>query len=98
MRRIYYNLLPGKAPTPREQILCRNVRSFYLRYFDGTLWRDDWDSQAQGDILPAAIEVTLELDRPDATEDSSTYKMTRVFAVPCGPTAAQQANGSGSTQ
>ncbi len=45
MRRIYYNLLPAKAPTPREQILCRNVHSaLYLRYFDGTLWRDDWDS------------------------------------------------------
>ncbi len=51
--------------------------------------------RALDDTLPSAVEVTLELDRPDATDDSSTYKMTRVYAIPCGPTAAQQAAGSG---
>lgn len=96
VRRVYYNLLPNKAPEPRVQILCRNIRSFYLRYYDGTLWRDDWDSKAQGDILPTAVEATLELDAPDAkTGDDSAYRITRVFAIPCGVSAAQAADGSG---
>ena len=96
VRRVYYNLLPNKAPEPRVQILCRNIRSFYLRYYDGTLWRDDWDSKSQGDILPTAVEATLELDAPDAkTGDDSAYRITRVFAIPCGVSAAQAADGSG---
>jgi len=95
VRRVYYNLLPSKAPEPRVQVLCRNVKSCYLRYYDGTLWRDDWDSKAQGDILPNAIEVTLEIDAPNsAPGDESAYKLTRVFALPCGVSAAQAASGS----
>ena len=95
VRRVYYNLLPSKAPEPRVQVLCRNIKSCYLRYYDGTLWRDDWDSKSQGDILPTAVEVTLELNGPDAQPgEESAYIMTRVFALTCGVSAAQAASGS----
>ena len=95
VRRVYYNLLSSKAPEPRVQVLCRNVKSCFLRYNDGTLWRDDWDSKGQGDILPNAVEVSLELDAPDSKPgDESVYKLTRVFALPCGVSAAQAASGS----
>ncbi|MEI6232785.1 MAG: GspJ family type II secretion system protein [Planctomycetota bacterium] len=95
VRRVYYNLLPSKASDPRVQVLCRNIRTCYLRYYDGTLWRDDWDSKAQGDILPNAIEVTLTLDVPDTrTGEDLVYTLTHVFAIPCGVSAAQAASGS----
>ena len=95
VRRVYYNLLPNKSPEPKVQILCRNIRSFYLRYYDGTLWRDDWDSKAQGDILPNAVEATLEIDAADSKPgDDVAYRITRVFALPCGVSASQAADGS----
>jgi hypothetical protein len=96
MRRVYYNLLPSRNPEPRVQVLCRDVRNFSLRYYDGSLWYTAWDSKSQNDTLPVAVEATLEFDGPDAKQgDDAAYKITRVFPIPCGVTAAQS---SGSTQ
>lgn len=92
VRRIYGNLMPSKQPEPRIQVLARDVRIFSFRYYDGSLWRDDWDSKLEGDILPMAVEVTLNIMVPATkTSDEGQYQMTRVFAIPCGVNAAQAA-------
>lgn len=90
-RRVTSNLLPSSAPLVREQVLCRNVRAFSLRYFDGTQWLESWDSAGQGDLLPLGVEVQIEFTLPvsDARDiEPSFYRMRRVFEVPCGRTAA----------
>lgn len=90
-RRVTSNLLPSNAPMIREQVLCRNVRAFSLRYFDGTQWLDSWDSAGQGDLLPLGVEVQIEftLSNVDPNElEPRFYRMRRVFEVPCGRTAA----------
>lgn len=47
------------------------VLAFGLRYFDGTLWSEEWDSASrQG--LPAAIEVSLRLRSPEEPIASTT--------------------------
>jgi len=91
LRRVTSNLLPSNAPLTREQVLCRNVRAFSLRYFDGTQWLESWDSAGQGDLLPLGVEVQIEFTLP-ITDSRDTeprfYRMRRVFEVPCGRTAA----------
>lgn len=94
VRRVTTNLLAATEPEPVEEILCRDVTTFTVRYFDGTQWHDDWDSTQFGDTIPMAVEVTLELLRPNdptramtdvATDPSnvSKYTATRTFLLPC---------------
>lgn len=91
LRRVTSNLLPSNAPLVREQVLCRNVRAFSLRYFDGTQWLESWDSAGQGDLLPLGVEVQIEFALPtNDTRDLEPrfYRLRRVFEIPCGRTAA----------
>lgn len=91
LRRVTSNLLPSNAPLIREQVLCRNVKAFSLRYFDGTQWLESWDSTAQGDLLPLGVEVQIEFILPvtDPRDvEARFYRMRRVFEIPCGRTAA----------
>jgi general secretion pathway protein J len=80
VRRITSNLLSPQEVQPDEEVLCRNVRSFALRYFDGTLWQDEWDSTQMGDVLPMAVEVRMSIQ---TSEDSQapTYDTYRVFTL-----------------
>jgi len=84
VRRITTNLLAPTTPEPDQEVLCRGVYAFALRYFDGTDWLETWDSTTQDNQLPAAVEVTLTLraDRPTGFQEAG-YHTTRVFLVPC---------------
>jgi type II secretion system protein J len=97
VRRVTRNLLSTLVPTPDEEILCRGVDGFNLRYFDGTDWQDSWDSTAVNNELPTAIEVTLELERPATDGGTQTLRYTRVFTVSCAtPAATDDSSTTGS--
>jgi len=84
LRRVSVHLLATRVEEPDEEVLCRGVRSFDLRYFDGLDWLESWDSAMQDNALPLAIEVTLELLDEDAEgTDEGGYFSCRVFRVPC---------------
>ena len=85
VRRTVHNLpLAVTEPLPQEEIICRGVRTFLLRYFDGLVWQDFWDSDQQLDAIPFAVELMLELERPGATSrDEPTYRVSRIFTLPC---------------
>ena len=83
LRRVSTNLLSPVLRDPDEEILGRGVVSFNLRYFDGTVWLDYWDSSAQEDVLPLAVEVTLEMEPADPARDPLPRRFTRVVAVSC---------------
>lgn len=92
VRRVTTRLLAAETPDPVEDVLCRNVLGFNLRYFDGASWLDSWDSTTQGDEIPPAVEVTLEMG--SILEGGSTrvdYKVVRVLRVLTqGPSATQE--------
>ena len=91
VRRLTLNLLATKVEDPAEEVLCRSVRSFGLRYFDGTEWLDDWDSGTEDNALPLAVEVTLELvGRRGEDTDEAGYRACRVFRIPCSSLQAGQ--------
>jgi type II secretion system protein J len=84
VRRTTVNLLASKVQEPPTEVLCRGVHAFNLRYFDGEQWWDTWDSTEQGDVLPLAVEVTLELEPQDGTSEvQEGYWASHVFPIPC---------------
>ena len=92
VRRVIRNLLAtSSTPNPDVEVICRGVGSFNLRYFNGTDWADTWDSTQQNNTLPAAVEVTLVLERDNGVmqpDGSRGFRYTRVVPMPCS-TAAQ---------
>lgn len=92
VRKVTTNLLSPKTLDPEEEILCGNVRSLNLRYYDGSDWQDDWDSSDNDDELPEAVEITIVLERDeDLDEDNyndddeeDLYEYTETIILPCG--------------
>ena len=95
VRSVTRNLLAPTEPTPEDEILVRNVKSFTLRYFDGSVWQDNWDSTTLGDILPVAVEMTLEtvMDDEKPGQPATTYKVTKVFPLACAQPATDTTGG-----
>lgn len=93
LRRITNNLLSPQEVTPDEEILCRNVRSFALRYYDGQLWYEDWDSTQMGDILPVAVQVDLQI-QTGTDSQAPLYHASRVFSFACHTDQATTSSGT----
>ena len=94
VRQVERNLMSPSTPEVEEEVLARGVQAFTLSYYDGYQWYDAWDSTTQGNVLPTAVEVTLDLTPPADTLASRAaaaapataeyvYRATRVFHLPC---------------
>lgn len=85
VRRITANILSPKVQVPAEEVLCRDVISLNLRYFDGYEWQDSWDSTARGNALPLAVEAQLAIATAGARQTMEPgYQIIRIFVLPCG--------------
>ena len=73
---------------PDVEVICRGVGGFNLRYYNGDTWADSWDSTQEDNTIPAAVEVTLTLDRTDASGVTRSYNYVRIFPLSAS-TAAQ---------
>ena len=92
VRRVIRNLLTSTPPSPDTEVICRNVSAFNVQYYDGAEWLDNWDSTAEDNTIPAAVAVTLELDRSaNQGHATQTTTFTRVFPLACS-TAAFDSN------
>ncbi len=84
VRRVTHNVLSTTEQPGEDEVLCRNIRSFTLRYFDGTDWQTDWDSTQLGDVLPAAVEITLDIAIPQASSsEPKVRRTTRIIPLAC---------------
>ncbi len=100
IRKVTTNLLSPRTIEPQEQVLCRNVRSLNLRYYDGEDWLDEWDSTADANSLPLAIQIDIQVlhngtnrtafsvprsaERSTQHEARSTRRLIQSFPIPCG--------------
>jgi len=91
IRRVTTNLLSPRTLEPTEQVLCRNVGSLNIRYFDGFTWLDDWDSTGQGDTLPPAVEIDLRITyKPSGSaKEPRPCRLIQSFLIPCGVVESQ---------
>ncbi len=99
VRKVTTNLLSPRDVDPDEQVLCRNVTSLNLRYFDGDSWLDEWDSTEDANSLPLAMEVDIELvyETKNGTTTSLTRRLLQSFEIPCGG-AVEEEDESGTGQ
>lgn len=103
IRWVTTNLLAPTTPVPKQEILCRGLRSFVLRYYDGFGWQESWDSTAQGSALPMAVEVDIEWDASLKDSGAATRngpraagpRLSHVIWIPCGQPATQPAASGG---
>jgi type II secretion system protein J len=93
VRRITNNLLSPQEVVPEDEILCRNVRSFALRYYDGAQWYEEWDSTQMGDLLPLAVQVDLQI-QTGTDSQAPLYHASRVFSFACHTDQAATATGT----
>jgi len=64
VRRVNRNVLATVQKPGDAELLCRGVRGFSVQYFDGSAWQTDWDPTQNGDVLPYAVRVTLDIEDP----------------------------------
>jgi hypothetical protein len=99
VRRVTRNVLAPVEEPQEEEIICRSITAFTIRYYDGLQWADTWDSAINGNTLPMAYEVTLEVAGPVDTTvaagegNLTTYRTTRSFFAPCRDEAALESLG-----
>jgi len=84
VRKSYSNLLPMQVEQPDTEVICRGVYGFNLRYYDpvSQVWEDSWDCSLYNNQLPAAIEITLQLERPALDGATRIIPFTRVVQMP----------------
>jgi hypothetical protein len=107
IRKITTNLLSPRAVDAEEQVLCRNVKSLNLRYYDeGNGWTNEWDSTADANSLPLAMEIDIQVSYngtnrsafsvPRSAEPSTQYearstrRLVQSFPIPCGGAQQQE--------
>lgn len=98
MRKVTTNLLSPKTVEYEEQVLCRNVRSLNLRYYDAEDgWTDEWDSTADANSLPLAMEIDIQVlhNGTGSASEPETRRLAQRFPIPCG--GAQDESESDST-
>ena len=74
VRSITRNLLPALTEEPESQWLMAGVQDVVFQFYDGTQWRDAWDSTTETTPLPQAIKVQISL----APEDSGPARLAPV--------------------
>ena len=83
VRSVTTNLLAQVTPEPFQEVLCRGVRSLNLRYYDGLAWQETWDSALRDNVIPSAVELTIELERTNSNGQVRVIRFPRVFLLSC---------------
>jgi hypothetical protein len=102
VRKVVRDLVSDQAPNPDVEVVCRGIGGFNLRYFDGTNWTDTWDSTEENNKIPAAVEVTLTLERDNGPSQNldgkPCFRFVRVIQLPCSTAASDSTVNSGALQ
>jgi prepilin-type N-terminal cleavage/methylation domain-containing protein len=89
LRQVTTDLLAPREMAPEEQVLCSGVVSMNLTYFDGSSWVDEWDSTADSNSLPLAVEIDIQIAHNGKhNKEAQKRRLVQSFAIPCKTVAA----------
>jgi type II secretion system protein J len=74
-RSVTRNLLSTLTPLPQDQWLLGGVESVQFLCYDGTQWRDSWDTTIADTNLPTAVRVLIELAGQDGAGESESIEL-----------------------
>jgi len=77
VRLVTRNLLPVMQEEVEEQWLMGDVRQLQFFFYDGTGWRNTWDSTTESTVLPKAIKLEIDL-----AQNGTTLKRPLELVVP----------------
>jgi type II secretion system protein J len=75
VRTVNRNLLATATQATDIQRLAGNIDSFDVSYFDGTQWRDTWDTTAGDTGLPRAVRVSVQVASSDGRSRGITQPL-----------------------
>ena len=59
-------------PDAQSKLLAAEIAQIGFRYFDGTDWQNEWDSE-ENNGFPPAIEIEIVIDPARISKDNTTY-------------------------
>ena len=71
VRSVTRNLLATATLDATDQLLLSNVRSMETYCFDGSSWRDNWDSTLGDTNLPVAVRVSIQMASGTSFDDAN---------------------------
>jgi type II secretion system protein J len=99
VRSVTRNLLATSTQATEEQRLLNNVESLEFLYFDGSQWRDSWNTSAGDTGLPAAVRVRIQMASSDGPTPRTVQPLEMVVLVETkagtNQTATATATGGG---
>lgn len=81
VRSVTRNLLSTATPEADDQFLMSNVQSLEFACYDGTDWRDAWDSSTGDTNLPVAVRVRIQRLTDNSAEGRNRQPIEMVFPV-----------------
>lgn len=94
VRGVTRNLLTYTTQTPETQRLVGDIQDLQFEFYDGTQWRDTWDTTAGDTGLPIAVRVSILPAAPRA----SVRREPIVMVVLLNSTGATNAVASTATE
>ncbi|HTL59055.1 MAG TPA: type II secretion system protein GspJ [Candidatus Limnocylindrales bacterium] len=81
VRTINRNLLATATQATEVQRLAGNIENLDFSYFDGTQWRDTWDTTAGDTGLPRAVRVSVQLASSEGPSRGITQPLQMVVLL-----------------
>lgn len=83
VRTVTRNLLATSGQVADVQKLVGNVENLDFSYFDGTQWRDTWDTSAGDTGLPRAVRVSIRLASRNGPSKPTDQPLQMLVPVNC---------------
>jgi len=81
IRSVTRNLLSTTAADSEDQYLMGKVQNMELACFDGSDWRDSWDTSMSDTNLPVAVRIRLELAADDPADARNEQPIEMIFPI-----------------
>jgi type II secretion system protein J len=98
VRTVTRNLLATATQVADIQRLAGNVENLDFFYFDGTQWRDSWDTTTGDTGLPQAVRVKLQLASADGPSPRGAQPVEMVVLLETHSSTNQTQTASGGMQ